>query len=299
MGTIALPILCVARREGRNVYARQIIRRVFSAASLAWDHLSSNPAWLQELIRRRRDGSRRVIVVGSSHRVGSTWLFRLLQDLGWLRNGIGDAPAALHRYGALWPGAIDYRWLADIDGWAILKGHADPPRSAKEAALAHFVTIHRDPRDVLVSAGFQRARLPVAQGGWGSDFARLSPTQRIEALLQDPNPTLLYELERWYRTPFALQVRYETLSAQPVLTLCALAQNLSLPVNEKEVEAVVRRNDFARKTGRTPGQAAASAARKGIVGDWRNYFTDRTTFCFKTAMDGRWYTLLQEMGYEW
>lgn len=286
-----------ARRQrlGRCQRGRELAAR----AALAWLHLRANPAWLAHLARRRLDGSRRVIVVGSAHRVGSTWLFNLLRDLGCLRDAIDEAPVHLHRYRALWPGRVDYGWLADIRGWAILKGHADPPATAGEAALARFVTILRDPRDVLVSSSFHRAHLPMEQGGLGEAFRALSPAQRIERLMLEPNPTLLAELERWYRTPHAIQVRYEALHAQPVATLTELAEKLALPVNRRQVEAVVARHSFARVTGRAPGQEANAAARKGIVGDWRTYFTDATVACFRTAQDGRWNSLREEMGYGW
>lgn len=274
-------------------------RRLADSTTLAWLHLRANPAWPAYLARRRLDGSRRVVVVGTAHRVGSTWLFNLLRDLGWLRDAIDEAPAHLHRYRALWPGAIDYRWLADIRGWAILKGHADPPATAAEAALARFVTILRDPRDVLVSASFYRAHLPVKQGGLGVAFRALSPAQRIERLLLDPNPTLLDELERWQRTPYAIRLRYEALHAQPVAVLAELAAQLDLSVNRRQVKAVVARHEFARVTGRAPGLEADAAARKGIVGDWRTYFTAETAACFQTAQEGRWLSLLEEMGYEW
>ncbi|NLE46351.1 MAG: sulfotransferase domain-containing protein [Chloroflexi bacterium] len=272
--------------------------RLARFAALGWLHIHANPSWPLHIIQRRMNASRLVVVIGSAHRVGSTWLFEILRDLGCLRNAINEAPPHLHRFGALWPGSIDYYWVARIHGWAILKGHADPPTTEDQAALARFVTIYRDPRDVVVSSSFQRARLPQAQGGLGEEFRSLSPAERINRLLLSRNPTLLVELERWFRTPYAVQIVYEALRAQPQATVTRLAEELGLPVNQRQVAAVVTRRDFARTTGRIPGQEADAAARKGIVGDWRNYFTSDTVECFKTAQDGRWNALLVEMGYE-
>ena len=282
----------------RQRMGHQRILALVARATLTWLHLRANPAWLRHKIRRQVDGSRLVVVVGSAHRVGSTWLFNMLRDLGCLRDAVHEAPAELQRYGALRPGAIGYGWLADVAGWAIIKGHADPPTAA-EAGLARFVTIHRDLRDVLVSTSFYRARQPVAQGGWGDEFRALTPVARLERLLLDPNPTLLTELERWYRTPHAIQVRYETLHADPAATLARVAGVLGLPVNWRQVVAVAARHGFARVTGRAPGQEADAATRKGITGDWRNYFTDATVACFCAAQEGRWNSLLEEMGYGW
>lgn len=278
---------------------RLVGRRMISNSTLAWLHLRTNPAWLHQMARRWLDGSRMVMVIGSAHRVGSTWLFNLLRDLGCLRNAIHQVPPDLHRYGALWPGTIDYHWLANIHGWAILKGHANPPQTREEAALARFVTIHRDPRDVLVSASFQRARLSKEQGGWGATFAALPPAKRIEQLLLDPSPALLYELERWFRTPFAIHLTYEELYTRPVTALARLSAEIGLAVNNRQITAVVARHDFNHVTGRSPGQEANAAARKGIIGDWHNYFTSDLVACFNEAGNGRWRRLLDEMGYEW
>ncbi len=150
-----------------------------------------------------------------------------------------------------------------------------------------------------MSASFQFALWPIALGGWGESFRMLPPAHRIERLLLGPNPTLLAELERWHRTPYAVQVRYEALRAQPVAVLAELTERLALPVNRRQIEAIVARHDFARVTGRSPGQEADAATRKGIVGDWRTYFTAETLACFRTAQDGRWYDLLLEMNYDW
>jgi len=291
-GRVALRHLLPAplRRRGRQLVAR---------GGLLWLHLRANPAWLAHRLGRTLEGSRRVVVVGSGHRVGSTWLFNLLRELGDLRNAIDEVPPHLHRYGALLPGSTDYHWLAAIRGWAILKGHADPPSNAAQAAQGQFVTIYRDPRDVLVSAAFQRARLPVAQGGWGEAFQALSVAQRIDRLLADPCPTLLDELERWYRTPFALRVSYEALHKRPAATLAGLVEPLALPVTQRQIEALVARHDFFRVTGRRPGEAAESATRKGIIGDWRNHFTPATCAHFRSAQGGRWGQILEEMGYGW
>lgn len=137
---------------------------------------------------------------------------------------------------------------------------------------------------------------------------RLRDDATLVALHQRANPawlaqmarrSLLAELERWHRTPYAVQVRYEALRAQPVAVLAELTERLALPVNRRQIEAIVARHDFARVTGRSPGQEADAATRKGIVGDWRTYFTAETLACFRTAQDGRWYDLLLEMNYDW
>jgi hypothetical protein len=62
------------------------------------------------------------------------------------------------------------------------------------------------------------------------------------------------------------------------------------------LQRIVQRNAFERKTdGRTPGvENTQHHYRKGIAGDWRNYFTPRVTEAFKE----RYGALVIQLGYE-
>ena len=59
------------------------------------------------------------------------------------------------------------------------------------------------------------------------------------------------------------------------------------------------KHSFESKSGRKPGQEKKdSFLRKGVVGDWRNYFNEECVIAFKNEKERRWNRLLVEMGYE-
>lgn len=106
-------------------------------------------------------------------------------------------------------------------------------------------------------------------------------------------------LERWYRTPDAYRVKYERLMKNPAEKLKLISTFLDLFVDDIAVEQVVEHHLFKSLTGRNPGKEIKdSAQRKGIVGDWENYFNQDCMEAFKNEREGRWNSLLVEMGYE-
>lgn len=70
-------------------------------------------------------------------------------------------------------------------------------------------------------------------------------------------------------------VRYEDMLRDATMTLAtALTHYLNDPIDQQEIEYTVKRYAFAKRTGRQPGvEDRNSFARKGIQGDWRNYFS--------------------------
>jgi Sulfotransferase domain len=91
-------------------------------------------------------------------------------------------------------------------------------------------------------------------------------------------------------------IRYEELlkSDEEVLTR-VLLDECGLPIERARLQAAVHACRFERLTGRAPGKEDISShERKGIAGDWRNYFTDRVKDVFKD----RFGLLLLATGYE-
>jgi len=171
---------------------------------------------------------------------------------------------------------------------------------AELAEIAAFVTIYRDPRDVLVSASFYLAHLDEYKGGWAERLRRKSVQERIQMLIAGYAPyPVLPKLEAWFRTPYALKVRYEDLYAQPVKELMRVVAALGASVPERVVSEVVHKWSFESRSGRRPGHSEDHLPmRKGIVGDWRNYFDQACIDALQTQEGGRWNRLLVDMGYE-
>jgi hypothetical protein len=91
-------------------------------------------------------------------------------------------------------------------------------------------------------------------------------------------------------------VKYEDLLARDEEILGRiLLDHCRLDVDRGRFREVVRAHRFEAQSGRKPGTEDAHAhERKGIAGDWRNYFTDKVRAEFK-----RYYgSLLVATGYE-
>jgi len=248
-------------------------------------------------LRKRTLFRRMVIIVGSSHRVGSTWLVHLLRGATHCQMGRWTTPKEFLRFGTICLHADSYRYLQGMKGQVIFKSHSLPPEKTENARGIRFVTIYRDPRDVLTSAIYFLAHLEDERGGLGAQFRCLAITERLLWLIE--NSEYLEELEQWYRTPFAYKIRYEDLYKDPRKVIADTVRWLGLPVEDAEISRVVRHHSFEAATGRKPGQEQKNhPKRKGITGDWRNHFDDACISAFKTSRDGRWNALLLEMGYE-
>jgi hypothetical protein len=267
---------------------RRPVRRTHRMLQDVWFHLENGAPW------------RLVIVVGSSYRVGSTWLFLLLRKVAHCRSGVTRAPGELNRFGALvlCPEAYDY--LHRLQGYAIFKTHSLPPGSAALAGNAKFVSVYRDPRDVLVSASFFFAYLGEEKGGWPESFRQLSAQERIQLLIKGRSELpILPTLEAWFRTPFAYKTRFEDLKRQPAEELGKILGYIGISTTGVSIEEAILRHSFEAGSGRRPGEAREDhPLRKGVVGDWRNYFDRACIDAFRTEQNGHWNQLLLDMGYE-
>lgn len=254
-----------------------------------------------ELFHFKKGTPRRlVIVVGSSYRVGSTWLLRMLRLVSRCESGIKKAPADLNRFGTLVLRPEGYDYLRKLRKRVLFKTHSLPPDSDTNARSAIFVSIYRDPRDLLVSASFFFAYLGPEKGGWGEESRQVSIQERIKWIIMgNSNLHVLANLEQWFRTPYAYKVKYEDLMARPVENLDKIASYIGIPQTPRALEEIVLKHNFETKSGREPGEAKEDhPMRKGIIGDWHNYFDQDCIDAFKTWQNGRWNRLLVEMGYE-
>ncbi len=92
-------------------------------------------------------------------------------------------------------------------------------------------------------------------------------------------------------------LRYEDLIADDLgLLTRLLIHDLGLPVAEDRLHQIIMANRFERYTaGRRRGEEdRAHHYRKGVAGDWVNYFSEPV----KRAFKGRYGGLLVQMGYE-
>ncbi len=255
-------------------------------------------------ILRKMLGRRLILIVGSAHKVGSSWLYNLLRDT--YRFSVLVLPKTFTK-------SVPTRQVVDIDiselleylaklnGFFIFKSHSLPISYSLPPDVARtvkFVTIVRDPRDVIVSASFYLANLDIRYGGLGEKFAELNEVDRVLGVIREGG-FLISGLEKWYENPFAHKVRYENLQNNPIDELRRVGDYLKLRFKAKTAKRAIHKNSFQKLSGREPGHEKKDEfLRKGITGDWKNYFDEDCISAFKTAKDGRWNRLLIKMGYE-
>lgn len=99
----------------------------------------------------------------------------------------------------------------------------------------------------------------------------------------------------WMESDDRLLIRYEELVADEHRAFQRMIEYCEIDVDPAHLQQVINHNSFSARTGRKAGQEdIMSHQRKGIAGDWRNYFTDQLKSEFKV----RFGNLLVETGYE-
>jgi hypothetical protein len=90
-------------------------------------------------------------------------------------------------------------------------------------------------------------------------------------------------------------LRYEDLAEDEASFLVALFSHCDIDVSRSEVDELVKRNGFKAMTHREQGQEDQHEhLRKGISGDWQNYFDDQ----IKAKFDDVTIDLLDSLGYD-
>lgn len=193
-----------------------------------------------------------------------------------------------------------------------------PPPPGSPLSHARFLSMVRDGRDTVVSNLF----LVFREEGWKG----LPVEARAHALksfdyhargLGKPvplfdAPLLRFLIHEWIVTVAGaqraaehygphggfLEVRYEDLVAETGKQVRRVYEwlGVSETVSDARLEQVIDECKFENFSGgRKRGEADALAEwRKGIIGDWRNYFTEDDKRLFKAVAGG----LLVELGYE-
>lgn len=149
-------------------------------------------------------------------------------------------------------------------------------RLLPEAKIIHLV---RDGRDVLTSGTFDWL-LKDAEGTDRHEFYfKPIPGMRLERFFDAK--VIKKWAENWTETidvfaddPPAHRITYEEMKDDMAEALKKLFEVLEVESNNEIADKCEEESTFERMSGRPPGQEEPTAkARKGIVGDWENYFT--------------------------
>ncbi len=250
--------------------------------------------------RRLNKGNEFVLVLASAHKVGSTWSYKMISDLKIFRQWI--VPHTF-RANIRNKGLLDLHknnvdsYLKKFKHYRLFKSHSLPP-SWHSTCNVKFLTVFRDPRDVVISNIFYLANLDSRLGGW-PDLIDMPLKDRIAAYLNKG----IYDLqlmEKWFLYNDCHKIFYEEMLEDPDGVMKKVFEDMNLIVSSDERCRVVSKNDFKKLSkGRKTGQAdTKSFFRKGVAGDWKNYFGEEEKDLFKTQCNGRWNKLLLDLGYE-
>lgn len=164
----------------------------------------------------------------------------------------------------------------------------------------HRFVIIRDLRDTLVSAYFSmKISHPI--------LTPYNQQLRDNLISKSQEDGLIYLAEDWLAASAAIQkswvlsneeiIRYEDLLLNDVNILVdVLLKKCQLPIDEDLLRKIILSSRFESLTGgrKTGVEDVTAHERKGISGDWKNYFTKKVSDRFKTLYG----ELLIETGYE-
>jgi hypothetical protein len=174
--------------------------------------------------------------------------------------------------------------------------HSTELQAYLDTAGIRRILMLRDPRDQTVSRMFHVRR---DEGHpWHKQFLGLDDDEALLACIEGrddnalPGVRAMAEIsESWQAgDPAAIIVRYEDLLEDPERIMAKVFDKMGIPVTARLVRAIVTRNRFRRQTvgrrffqkSRESGEAdAGSHYRKGISGDWKNYFQPQHKQRFK------------------
>lgn len=187
------------------------------------------------------------IIVNAYPKSGITWLIHLLCDL------LDSPQQDLPNQPLIWNGT-------GRGGKFIIRKRHNPYMSEMEGKTVVF--IHRDPRDVMISAMHYRSsnNLQVAL-----DKLKTSIYHEINW-----NGDYIDYINSW-RGKATVTTQYRYLHSNPVLELARMYHVLTgEPATNERIMHVIEYNSFDNMSQRMNNP---HFFRKGIVGDWRNHFT--------------------------
>ncbi len=168
---------------------------------------------------------------------------------------------------------------------SVLHGHYFNPWNMK-----NVIVMWRDGRDVMVSwyyycvfrheLGNERVvkevRRALSLQNYDDVYSNL-PLFIEYAFTKQKKPHFSWTdfVNRWHGRKNIIYVRYEDLKSRPCEELTRVIRELTgRSLSKDRVSAIVEECSFVRQAGRLPGlEKKDSFYRKGIAGDWKNYFS--------------------------
>ena len=166
---------------------------------------------------------------------------------------------------------------------------------------SNTIQLIRDGRDVVTSGTFDW----IMKDSQGTDrysfFVERRPGLRMKRFFDDKVLSRWISLwkepvEAYSRFENGLSIRYESMIENQATVLQSVCEHLGCSAEPDELTSCIDRATFEKMSGRKAGDDAEplAKARKGVVGDWKNYFTRRDGQLFDELAGD----LLIDLGYE-
>lgn len=256
--------------------------------------------WYQYLMGRfgyLRHGSRHdqnLVFVAGLPKSGTSWVEGMLASFAGFQK-IMPPRAVIHevRAGGSHGLELTEGLLAGLQrGLHVLKLHTHG--SSKNAMLLRerglrYAVVYRDPRDVAISHYFYVRRTP-----WHPEHVQyrdLSVQEGIDHFADTLLEPFAAWIEGWHEyadAELARFVRYEDLLSDALGELTKLVEHFGIGTDRSEIEQVQKVYSFERVSGgRERGQSDdESFVRKGVQGDWRNWFTNEQDARYREEAGG-------------
>jgi len=244
----------------------------------------------------------KVLFVAGLPKSGTTWLERMLSSYpGFHDLLIPDVTAYEMAMGESHDYDLPLDMFARFEQMLVVTKmhvHGSPHNVALlHRASVKYVVLYRDLRDVALSHYFY-----VRQTPWHPEYPVYSKLGAADALLTFA-AQLLPDFATWVRSwhqnrdaEMGLVVTYEQMLADTEGVLMAIAQHFELDSSPQIIKRIVQAHSFQKLSeGRGQGQENhQSFFRKGVAGDWHNYFTPQIKAIYKQLIGD----FLIEFGYE-
>ena len=194
--------------------------------------------------------------------------------------------------------------LLGVEPGQVFHGHLTANKKVFEILNKRDFTVvyvYRDLRDAVISNYFHLKYLNPKRAPKlfeNTEKEELLLAENLEAWCNSAKR--YHDVRNWLKVPGTTNVTYEALKADTSGELHRILSELKFSFNQDLVDFSVRSGSFERMSGRKTGQEdPGSPQRKGIVGDWKNHFSDRVKESFKEKYGHFLFEYGDEQNVEW
>jgi hypothetical protein len=246
--------------------------------------------FLKKLINPyRAEGNNSPTVFHVTHyKAGSQWVYAVLNEVAGERI-VKPLPAADH---------VTKKAIVSSGIYPCVYLRRDQlVKAAPPSDIRIFIVI-RDLRDTLISQYFSvryshKILDPLMQE-LRDTLSSMSITEGLVFMMKRRLKTSADIQKSWINSGHLL-IRYEDLNKDAFAGFQKIFTHCTIPFDDHHLRWITERHSFERQAGRKRGEEDIhSHHRKGIIGDWRNYFDEKIKLFFKE----KYGNILIDTGYE-